>query len=86
MPMTDSLYNSTHALSIRDPDPLFGLQNGLAHQHNWCKQSLSFYQLVYMTSTPTHTAGWSSPGELTDPTNDLWERINGGAMKITNSF
>lgn len=29
MPTTDGLYNSVLASSIRDPNPLFGRQNGL---------------------------------------------------------
>lgn len=37
--------------------PLFGQKNGSVHQNNWRNQSLSFYRHVYMTSTPTYTAG-----------------------------
>lgn len=33
MPTTGGLYNSALASSIRDPDPLFGRQNGLVHRH-----------------------------------------------------
>lgn len=33
MPTPDSLYNSALASAIQDPDPLFGRQNGLVHQH-----------------------------------------------------